>query len=287
MSKTKIKYGSVDTGVWKHAEFKSLDADSKLMFLYLKTCDHQNMIGCFHLPFLYMQADLSWTEKRVEETLCKLFQKGFVMVDKPLEMVFLPKHLTKHPLQNPNQAKGAEAIFNEVPKKFKYIRELAESILTQETLSKPFANRLETLCNTITITKTTTVTTTEASDEAPADAEGSDDLFEKFYGEYPKKKNRGTAEKAFKKLNPDSALVDQMILALQSLKETEDWKKQNGQFIPYPASWLNAKGWLDEISKTENYSALDDRQLVNLCVERNIYTAGKSRDQLISELEAA
>ena len=28
---------------------------------------------------------------------------------------------------------------------------------------------------------------------------------------------------------------------------TEQWKKDNGKYIPYPSSWLNAKGWEDEI----------------------------------------
>jgi hypothetical protein len=70
--------------------------------------------------------------------------------------------------------------------------------------------------------------------------------FNRFYSVYPKKKNRGQAEKAFKKLNPTTDLVDQMIESVNLAKQTEDWKKENGQFIPYPASWLNAKGWLDE-----------------------------------------
>jgi len=24
-----------------------------------------------------------------------------------------------------------------------------------------------------------------------------------------------------------------------------DWRKDSGQFIPHPATWLNAKGWED------------------------------------------
>jgi hypothetical protein len=29
---------------------------------------------------------------------------------------------------------------------------------------------------------------------------------------------------------------------------SEDWTKEGGQYIPYPATWLNAKGWEDEYS---------------------------------------
>lgn len=70
--------------------------------------------------------------------------------------------------------------------------------------------------------------------------------FAEFWKAYPKKKNKGDAEKAWKKLKPTGPLVDQMLKSIQTAKTTEDWKKDNGQFIPYPASWLNAKGWEDE-----------------------------------------
>lgn len=78
------------------------------------------------------------------------------------------------------------------------------------------------------------------------------ELFEKFYSEYPKKKSRGQAEKAFAKLKPNEQLVDQMILAIGKAKTSDDWKKENGQFIPHPATWLNATGWLDVVECPED-----------------------------------
>lgn len=73
-------------------------------------------------------------------------------------------------------------------------------------------------------------------------------LFDKFWNEYPKKVSKGNAEKWFKKNKPTSDLVDLMIEKIKQLKETKQWKNDNGKFIPYPASWLNAKGWEDEIT---------------------------------------
>jgi hypothetical protein len=70
-------------------------------------------------------------------------------------------------------------------------------------------------------------------------------LFEKFWSVYPKKKNRGDAEKAFKKLNPDNELLQTILDAVEGAAKGTDWLKNDGQFIPYPATWLNAKGWLD------------------------------------------
>lgn len=83
---------------------------------------------------------------------------------------------------------------------------------------------------------------------------GGEDLeekFKKFWEEYPKKVSKGNAEKWFKKHKPTNELVDLMIEKIKQLKETEQWKKDKGQFIPYPATWLNAKGWEDEILETK------------------------------------
>jgi len=38
-----------------------------------------------------------------------------------------------------------------------------------------------------------------------------------------------------------------MLDAIEYTKKTEEWQKEKGQYIPYPASWLNARGWEDEI----------------------------------------
>jgi len=75
--------------------------------------------------------------------------------------------------------------------------------------------------------------------------------FDEFWAAYPKRKNRGRAEKAFNKLRPDDVLMAEIIQAISLAKKTPQWTKENGQFIPYPEKWLNAKGWLDEYEATK------------------------------------
>ncbi len=48
------------------------------------------------------------------------------------------------------------------------------------------------------------------------------------------------------KLKPDDVLLGTMLSKIDQAKQTDDWRKDNGKFIPYPATWLNAKGWEDE-----------------------------------------
>lgn len=71
--------------------------------------------------------------------------------------------------------------------------------------------------------------------------------FETFWKAYPKHVNKKGAEKAFVKLNPDDGLLKTMLSAVERQKQTAQWREQNGQFIPYPATWLNGRRWEDEL----------------------------------------
>ena len=71
--------------------------------------------------------------------------------------------------------------------------------------------------------------------------------FEAFYKAYPKKVGKANVEKWFNKNNPDEKLFKLMMNKLELFKRSPDWLKDNGQFIPYPSTWLNQKRWEDEI----------------------------------------
>jgi len=73
--------------------------------------------------------------------------------------------------------------------------------------------------------------------------------FEKFWILYPKKKSKGQAERAFYSINPDEQLMGAIMESIERAMTQEDWVKENGKYVPYPATWLNAKGWEDEIIK--------------------------------------
>jgi hypothetical protein len=39
---------------------------------------------------------------------------------------------------------------------------------------------------------------------------------------------------------------------LERAKRSRDWIKESGQYIPYPATWLNAKGWEDDYEEVRS-----------------------------------
>lgn len=72
------------------------------------------------------------------------------------------------------------------------------------------------------------------------------DDFEVFWRAYPKKKSKDAARRAWEKAKRKPPL-DNMLEVIALAKQSEDWKREGGKYIPYPATWLNAGGWADEI----------------------------------------
>ena len=99
--------------------------------------------------------------------------------------------------------------------------------------------------NTETKTKTKTKTNTSPAIAGRSNADGGS--FETFWTAYPKKKSKGDARRAWEKLKPSDELITAIMEKLSALKKSPDWTKENGKYIPYPATWLNKEGWNDEV----------------------------------------
>ncbi len=92
---------------------------------------------------------------------------------------------------------------------------------------------------------------TEKSREETKQSESYDSLFDRFYQSYPKKVGRPAALKAFVKFKPDNSLLATMLEAIEKQAQGEQWQKNDGQFIPNPATWLNQERWNDDQQITE------------------------------------
>jgi ribosome modulation factor len=82
--------------------------------------------------------------------------------------------------------------------------------------------------------------------------------FEDFYSQFPKKASRKTAQNAWNKLNKK-----QKQKALEAIQTHIYYWQQTGrskEFIPYPATWLNAHSFDDEIEMPDNKPKETDYQ---------------------------
>ena len=93
---------------------------------------------------------------------------------------------------------------------------------------------------------------------------GVRDRFARFWKVYPKKRSKGQAEKVFFRIDPDEQLLETMIATIERATTSEDWLKEDGKYIPYPASWLGARGWEDEIAAPPRAGAVSEVTARNL-----------------------
>ena len=102
--------------------------------------------------------------------------------------------------------------------------------------------------------------------------------FEKFWKAYPRHEAKQRAipalERALKKTD-----IDTILNAIEKQKHSDKWTKDNGQFIPHPATWLNGGCWDDEITGAESepekeYHPITPLTKCKVCGSRNVVTRG-------------
>jgi len=76
--------------------------------------------------------------------------------------------------------------------------------------------------------------------------EETDALFDLFWLNYPNKKGKEAAKKAWRKIKEPLKVIERMKVTLPLQSQSEAWIKNNGQFIPHPATYLNQGRWEDE-----------------------------------------
>ncbi len=202
---------------------------------------------------------LPYDECDVEDLLSQLESRGFIyryMVENNqyIQVVNFYKH------QNPHVKEGASAI--PAP-----VEHSASTVQAQCNDSKKpeRAGLIPDSLNPIPDSPTQNV----------ADVDVVFDGFKTFWDAYPKKRQRAEAEKAWKKIRADYAQTELIVSALMKHRMTRQWKKDDGQYIPNPATWINRKSWEDELTESDFVDSAT--------VSRPLTTAEKyaqQRDQL-------
>lgn len=276
-------YTRVESKFWQDEKMRAVTDDARYLMLYLLTSPHRNIMGFYFLPVPYACFDLGWDEKRFSKGLNELLEIQVIRYDQGSHVVLIQNYLKHNPLENPNQVKSAIDRLDEMPQTSLF-REFARILgQSDKPFIKPLIEHLnQRMGQPVTVTVTESVTEdkdicasgaaqeskctpkgdgVEASDEvaatldeqkakggprSPFKSKRQEQLFEKFWEHYPKRRSRGQAEKTWVKIKPDEQLVADMLSALERAKTSVGWRKDGGQFIPHPSTWLNAKGWTDE-----------------------------------------
>ena len=136
-------YTKVDALIWSDDKYRSLSVDGKLLFIYVLTCNHRNMLGLYHLPVPYGAYDLDWDIKRFDKGLHELLDKGLVNYNFNTNIILIPNFLKYNPLENQNQVKGALKAISTIPTNGLDV----DLISTLKAFNKPFVKPLIELLN--------------------------------------------------------------------------------------------------------------------------------------------
>ena len=71
--------------------------------------------------------------------------------------------------------------------------------------------------------------------------------FDVFWEHYPRHEGKAKARESFIKALRKGVKLDELVAAIEKHKQSAQWQKDGGQYIPHPATWLNQQRWEDEI----------------------------------------
>jgi hypothetical protein len=74
--------------------------------------------------------------------------------------------------------------------------------------------------------------------------------FDEFWKLYPRKVAKGDARKAWEQTAAIRPPIDKLLKAVICARASEQWRKDDGNFVPYPATWLRAERW-DDVHEVE------------------------------------
>lgn len=80
--------------------------------------------------------------------------------------------------------------------------------------------------------------------------------FNIFWKAYPRKEGKGACDRWWQAQKPEDVMLGLMLSKISQAMNTKQWRKDGGQFVPMPLTWLNQKRWEDEISPESQHEKL-------------------------------
>ena len=90
----------------------------------------------------------------------------------------------------------------------------------------------------------------ELEAKAKTKAESENQLlknFELFWSAYPNKKSKKPAFEKFKRIDFKKTSFESIMISLEKQKQSDDWTKNGGQYVPMPQTWIFNERWTDEV----------------------------------------
>lgn len=105
--------------------------------------------------------------------------------------------------------------------------------------------------------------------------------FDEWWECYPKKVGKAAAQKAFCNVSVDAQVL---IDAVDKQKHSVQWAKDNGKYIPNPATWLSQGRWEDEVTIiTESHRTESRANKVDMDRMQKVFTQISSNNNVTEQ----
>lgn len=258
----------VERGYWQDEFILELTPEQKFFYLYLMSNSKVNTLGAYVFPLTMSTVELGYNKETVLKLLDHFAQVGKIIWDETTKEVFL----LNWPKRNWNKRTATlRALKKDVDAlKSPVLREKISAMLSafyggedaiddteeqkgtngnNEEQKGTNGNNVDILDGRIE-NREKRIENREKKKEKEKEDVGTEfdaaAAFEIFYKAYPNKKNVKTARTRWEKMKVTPELFAAIMEGLERAKNSQEWTKDGGAYIPHPATWLNGEGWKNE-----------------------------------------
>lgn len=252
----------VERGYWQDEFILELTPEQKFFYLYLMSNSKVNTLGAYVFPMTMSTLELGYNRETVKKLLDHFVEAGKIMYDETTNEVFLlnwPKRnwnkrtATLRALKKDVDALKSPVLREKISAMLSAFYGGEEAIDDTEEQKGTNGNNEEqkgTNGNNKDIldgrkeNREKRIENREKEDAGTVfDAAAA---FEIFYKAYPNKKNVKTARTRWEKMKVTPELFAAIMEGLERAKNSQEWGKDGGAYIPHPSTWLNGEGWKNE-----------------------------------------
>ena len=250
-------YRTICCEFWTDPDVARLTKDEILLVLYLITNPHSHMAGIYYLSMATMAEETKINIRGIEGGLKGLQRENVASYSEEFKQVWVINML-EYQGRGQNVEKGVAAhlmTLHKSPLIPHYLNRYptVRQYLPSSFIGTPFEGVSKgDACfpSPVPDPSSVSVSVSDSDGEKSAEKRGNHE-FDLFFAAYPDtcpRKVRKTALIAWKKAN-HIPLLDVMLAALESQKQSKQWLEEGGQFIPAPSRWINEERWNTKVPK--------------------------------------
>ncbi len=97
--------------------------------------------------------------------------------------------------------------------------------------------------------------------------------FESFWNEYPNKKGKHKAYESWKRFKCGNGLFTEIMSSLKKQKNSDEWARDGGKYIPHGSTWVNGKMWEDSYCEEKIFVSVEEARKIDAEIRKQFGVA--------------